>query len=378
MIERRPAPDRLPNVRLFHLIAIVSAILLVGFLLLQSPPSVALFRAVADLLSLCAAAILRAGGFPIVRTGIELRDSVTGHAIVVTQACDGSSLLIAAAAVAVWLWRGNGRHDYLWLIASTLVAVFLFNLIRVVLLFVTIPTPEIMEAQHLYVAPLLGAVLVAGVIMAGLRLPVRETVRAPLLWATVAIVATILWYPAATTITCSTVVPLANTLLWLIPGDLERAIVCQAQGAIVATSGVVAYEPIRILDFQFHPAEFTLAVPLVAASLALVRQPAAMVRGAGIALVLFSVAMTLGAMTASQDAAAGAAVSALMGQSFSAPFAPMDETWLALLKSAQNAMVHFNLFVLPLALLYSRSAATPDRAVRSPRVAGSRGRGRRP
>jgi hypothetical protein len=72
-----------------------------------------------------------------------------------------------------------------------------------------------------------------------------------------------------------------------------------------------------------------------------------------------AVAMALGVMTAAQDAAATASVNTLMGQDFSMPFVPAGGTLLALMKAAQNAFVHFNLFVLPLYLLGTIAPASP-------------------
>lgn len=374
MIERRPAPDRVPIPRLVYLSATAAIVLLAGFLLLETPPVAAAFRAVAELLALCAAAILRTIGYPIVLSGIELRDNLTGHAIAVTQACDGSSLLLASVAVACWLWQ-PGKRDLLLLAATALIAIFSFNLLRVVLLFVSIGSPGLMDLQHLYIAPLLSAVLVAGLVLVGLGLPLRGALRSPILWLAVAAVAAIVWYPLAETLTCATVVPLANTLLWLAPGELEQAIVCGPGSAMVSTSGVVGYEPLRVLEAGLYPSDFTLALPLVAASLTVVGKPAPIVRGALLAIALMGLAMALGAMTASQDAALGASVTKLMGRGFSAPFSPLGDTLLALLKAAQNALVHFNLFVLPLALLYQPPLPPPDRAA-PPRRSPNRGRRR--
>jgi len=375
MNARRVAPDRVPIPRSAQTAATAGIVLLVGFLLLQTPPVAAAFSAVAELLAICAAAMLRVFGFPIVRTGIELRDSASGHAIVVTESCDGSSLVIAGLAVVAWLWRG-GVRDAALLAVSALIGIFAFNLLRVVVLFVSIGVPAVMSAQHLFIAPLLSAVLVSGLAIVGLRLPLRDVVRAPQLWIGVAILAAMAWYPVAEAVTCVAAVPFANTVLWLAPGELERAIVCGASNAIVSTSAVVGYDPTRVLDVPFYPSDYTLALPLVAASLALARRSITIVWGAIASLALFSTAMALGAMTASQDASVAAAVTTLMGTNFTTPFAPVGETGLALLKSAQNALVHFNLFLLPLAVLQiGAPPATPlaRAAVRPASARGGRG-----
>lgn len=358
MMARRAAPERMPIPRQIYPMATACLALLAGFLLLQTEPLVAVFKAVSELLSLCATAILRASGLSIVRTGTEIRDSVSGHAIIVTEACDGSSLVIAAIAVSLFLWQ-RGKRDLLLLATATVMVIFAFNLLRVVLLFLSVGTTGLLDLQHLYIAPLLSALLVAGVVMAGLGRRLADVVRSPLLWAAVAVAAAPVWYPVAELATCYGVVPLTNTLLWLAPGDLERAIVCGIGSDLVSTAAVVGHQPLRVLDVPFYPTDFTLAAPLVVASLALNRRLASIALGAVVSLGLMAVAMALGAMTAAQDAAATASVNTLMGQDFSMPFVPAGGTLLALMKAAQNAFVHFNLFVLPLYLLGTIAPASP-------------------
>ena len=375
MTLRDAAPGRAPILILAQSAAIAGIALLLGFLLLPAAPVAAAFHGIAELLAITATAVLRVLGYAIMRTGTELRDSVSGHAIVVTEACDGSSLVVAMIAVAALLWPGTLRDTTL-LAVSALIAIIAFNLLRVVLLFVSIGVPAVMNAQHLYAAPLLSAVLVGGLAIVGLRLSLREIFRTPLLWVGVAIIASVAWYLVAEALTCAIVVPLANTLLWFIPGELERAILCGAPGASVATSAVIGYDPVRVLDVPFHPADFTLAFPLVAASLALARQVRIVALGAMITLVLFAAAMAVGSMTASHDAAETASVTLLIGEAFSMPFSPIGDLGLGLLKAAQNALVHFNLFVLPLALAEAASIP-PSAARRAPPGRTSRARGGR-
>ena len=369
MIDRRAAPDRLSIPRQIVPAVTAGLVLFACFLLLQTPPLAAAFRAVAELLALCAASVLRATGGDILRTGIEIRDTVSGHAIAVTQACDGSSLLLSSLAVGIWLWHG-GRRDFLLVAVAAVIAVFAFNLVRVLLLFGSIGTPILLEVQHLYVAPLLSAVLVAGIVIVGFGISLREMVGAPIVWLAIAAGATIVWYPLTTLVTCNGAVPLANTWLWLLPGELERAVVCRAGDAIVSTSAVVGLDPVRVLDVPFYPSDFTLAAPLVIASLAMHRAFFPILGGTVVALLLFSLAMTLGAMSASQDAAAAGNVELLIGLGWRMPFLPISETALAALKAAQNALVHFNLFLLPLALL------PPPATSAVPTIARPRGRGR--
>jgi exosortase/archaeosortase family protein len=369
MIDRRAAPDRLPIPRQIFPAVTAGLVLFAGFIFLQTPPLIAAFRAVAELLALCAASVLRATGGDILRTGIEIRDTVRGHAIAVTQACDGSSLVLASLAVAIWLWRG-GRRDLLLVAVAAVIAIFAFNLLRVLLLFGSIGTPVLLEVQHLYVAPLLSAALVSGIVIVGFGISLREMVAGPVAWLAFAAGVAIVWYPLTTLVTCNSAVPLANTWLWLFPGELERAVVCRTSDAIVSTTAVVGLDPVRVLDVPFYPTDFTLAAPLVIASLAMHRRFFPILGGALAALLLFSLAMALGAVSASQDAATAGKVELLMGLGWRIPFVPMNESALAALKAAQNAVVHFNLFLLPLALL------PPPATAAAPTTARPRGRGR--
>jgi exosortase/archaeosortase family protein len=183
MIARRPAPGIRPRQipPILNTLAVVWAILLLGCMLLQSPPSVALFRWVAEILALFAAAVLRLWGYDIVHAGIELRDRVTDHAIAVTDACDGSGLLVGVVATFAWL-RGPPTKPLAIARAVSLaiLGILAFNLLRVILLFVSIGTPLLMTAQHLFIAPLLSAVLVAGLASFGRGLKPAQVVRAPL------------------------------------------------------------------------------------------------------------------------------------------------------------------------------------------------------
>lgn len=337
--------------RLWQTALYACAVLLGGFLLVEAPAVVALFGYVAEFLAACAAALLRLAGYDIVRNGTELRDNLTGNAVAVTSACDGNGLLVSAAGAITWLKARSSALRPLALFAVEVTgAILAFNLVRILVLFLSIGAPRVMFLLHLYVAPLLSTVLIAGFALSARMLRPEDLVRSPVLWFAVALAGAAVWYQIDDLVTCAVAVPLSNALLWFIPGDLTRAITCAEPAAMVVTSAALSPHPAAALTAAFHPADFTLATPLIAASLVFRRRTTAIVRGAVISLLLFSLAMTAGAITASHDEAMAAGASMLVTDEFIRPYHPPPLFLLALLKAIQNVLVHFNLFILPLFL----------------------------
>lgn len=356
-------------------IVAVAAILFVGFLLVQTSAAQAVFGYVASLLAIGAAGVLTAAGYDVVRTGIEIRDVVSGHAVAVTSACDGSGLLISFAGAIVLLsaWRTKSR--FLGIAAPVVVAsILLFNLIRILALFLSIGAPAVMSAQHLYVAPLLSVVLVAGLAASAREIHLRETAHRPLRWLLVAVAAAAVWYEVRQPVTCAAVVPLANALLWLLPTGAAATISCTGpDGAVLVTNAAMISG--SVLSPPFYPEDFTLALPLVVASLASDARPMAVAKGLFVTLALFSIAMTFGAVTAGHDAATAAGVKMLREGGLVQLYRPPGPTTLALLKAVQNVVVHFNLFLLP--VIFAMMAALPASPAGAQVPAAARRRRRR-
>lgn len=323
--------------------------LIAGFMLVRTPPAEALFLGVASVLATVSAGLLQMGAYDMVRSGIELRDAATGHAIAVTSACDGHGLLISAAAVIAWLQPRSSELRPWWQIFIVAVgAILAFNLARIVLLFVSIGVPMVATAQHLFVAPLLSVLLVAAVAFYASGLSARANIRSPLLWLAVAGLIAILWYLIDEAISCLVVVPISNAILWLLPGRLVNAIACDSAGASLITHAAVALQPLEVITVEFHPSDFTIALPFIVASLAIRPQPVRLLGCIVLSLMLFAAAMALAAMTIAHDQAIAAEIMTLRGQFFSTPYEPAGELLLAVMKAGQNAVVHFNLFLLPL------------------------------
>lgn len=352
MIRSRGIPDARPADKPVPRAATWTALVLAaGFLALQTPPAIAFFSWVAQALAFCAAPVLDLFGYTIMRSGIELRDTLSGHAIAVTSACDGSGLLVSAAAAVTWFGMRGARLRPWYHIALLLMAgIFLFNLLRVIAIFVLIGTPDLMQTIHLYIAPLLSAALVGGIVIYACRLDMPAG-RLPALWIAVAILSAIAWNFWGMAVTCVTVQPIANILLSVVPDLLVGGLNCTENGALLTTSGAVSLQPPSVLNIAFYPADFTLALPLVLASLACLRPVRPIIWGAIASLGLFALAMAIAALTIANDQAVASGITRLIGPNFAGPFEPMDGLLLALLKMLQNMVVHFNLFLLPLLLL---------------------------
>ena len=370
------------RLRLHHdwrALAIAGLALFIGFLLVQLPVLRHLFDLVAMLLATTSATLLRLAGFDMLQTGVEIRDVLSGHAIAVTSACDGHGLLISLVATFLWLGsRTDGTRGLAPALAVAIGAILLFNLIRILTLFLSLGALDVAQAQHIYIAPLLSVLLVAGLALHLRKLAAAVVFRSPMLWLLLVLVIAVAWYVVAPAAACSVVTPIANALFWFLPGRLTEAITCAGADPAVITTGVLSASPLTVLTTPFEPSDFTLAMPLVLASLALGRKPAPIIAGALISLGLFALAMALGAVTLSHDQAIAEGVTALAGRTFSQSYTPPGPFLLAVLKAAQNTLVHFNLFLLPLVLAYhSGASASVAPAPRPPVVASRRRRARR-
>ena len=91
--RRRPGPP-------WRVLGATLLILFAGFALLQTPPVVALFELVTEGMAAIAITPLRLAGFDMIRTGIELRDQLTGHAVAVTLAVNGALIV---DVVSTWI-----------------------------------------------------------------------------------------------------------------------------------------------------------------------------------------------------------------------------------------------------------------------------------
>ena len=360
-------------------ILLAGVVLFIGFLAVQVPATQSMFEAVATFLAVCANWLLRLAGYDMVRDGIEIRDIITGHAVAVTPACDGNGLIVSAAAAFAWLrCRTSAMRGPLYAAVVVVGAILAFNLFRILALFLAIGAPAIMPVVHLYAAPLLSSCLVAFLALHIRGLEIADVLASPRRWLGFAIAAAIVWYLIGDAVTCATAVPLANVFLWLVPDQLSTTIACGADSATVNTAALLPANPAMSVSADFFPADFTLAVPLVAASLASVTGVARIARSSLSSLLLLALAVTLGAITTGHDAAVAAGARVIGGDG--QVYQPPGQFSFAVLKSVQNVIVHFNLFLLPLVLAVMpapQPEAAPSAVPKKAKVRRKRARGRR-
>jgi len=305
------------------------------------------FGEIAVALAAAGGALLDALGHEVVRRGGELRDPVRGVAVAITNVCDGHGILIGWAGVLFALERGWQR----WLagLAAGFAAIQLFNLVRVVVLYlVAALAAAAFEIVHYYVFPLLTALLIIGFAAA-----MFETVRRRAALAiAVTLAVAVPWYFVADAVGAA-LVPLSNALLSMFGPVEVTAIAERTTGWVVETRLVDSVEPLRLRLAPLTPSDFVLAAPVLAGAAVAARGGWLMVAAACAAMV---VTMALAAVTYAWGVAisAGTAQVALpagAGLVRLEPYGLPSETATALVALAQNVLVHLNLLVLPALIL---------------------------
>ncbi|MCX7288312.1 MAG: hypothetical protein NTW20_12370 [Rhodobacterales bacterium] len=313
------------------------AVLAFGFALADSEPGRALGDAVALALAQVATPLLHLFDPGILRNGTELRGA-TGWAVRVSEVCDGHGLAISLAAGLAGLAAGAG--DGLRRLALGLVAIQVFNLVRIVVLALVLSAaPDAFDTVHVVVFPLLTVVLLALLV-----LPVSRAL--PLL--ALALPLVLLWLAVADTV-AQALVPPANLVLSALAGPEVGQIAHRAAGWTIGTNLLAsdAAGQVRLFLAPLRPADFALALPVVLAAVAFTRRPLWLVP----AILSMLVALTLAAVTSVWALAAAQSPAILLVPDGTGAFATQDfsppETLRALLRLAQNTLVHLNLLVLP-------------------------------
>jgi exosortase/archaeosortase family protein len=311
------------------------AVLAAGFALADSGPGQALGDAVAAALAALATPILQLFDPGILRSGTELR-SITGWAVRVSEVCDGHGLAISLAAALAALLPRDGLRRFI----LGLVAIQLFNLARIVVLALVLSAaPGAFNIVHAGIFPLLTVAL-----LALCALPQRRAL--PLLALSVPLV--LLWLPLAD-LAAQALVPPANLALSIFAGPEVGQIAERPAGWTIGSNLLASESAGQVSRYlaPLRPADFALALPLLLAAVALARRPLWLVP----VLLSMAAALTLAAVTSVWSLAAAHASStllvpdgsgALLAQDFTPP-----ETGRALVRLAQNVLVHLNLLVLP-------------------------------
>lgn len=311
------------------------------------PPVALLFDGMARLLAVACSGLLNVVGFSIIRTGTELREAVSGWAVDVTSVCDGHGLVFAWAAIVTALrpgWRVG-----LLAVGAGILAILLFNLLRIVVLAgVLAHVPRGFETVHVYIFPLLTAVLMLAL--------ARFVLKRPVSGASVLLVliCALVWFFIGASITARLFVPVANGVLSLAGPDGIGTIADRAPGWTVDSSLIARSEPLAFHMAGLNPNDFTLAMPVLIACALMVRP---FWPGLALALPLIILATVLASVAALWSVAGAAAVTEMAVRDDAGlravPYA-LPGVWQSeLVRLAQNVLVHLNLLVLPVLILVS-------------------------
>lgn len=311
------------------------AVLAAGFALADSGPGQALGDAVAAALAALATPVLQLFDPGILRSGTELR-SLDGWAVRVSEVCDGHGLAISLAAALVALLPRDGMRRFL----LGLVTIQLFNLARIVVLAMVLSAaPGAFDIVHAGIFPQLTVALLA---LCALPLP-RSL---PFLALSLPLV--LLWLPLADFV-AQALVPPANLILSVVAGPEVGQIAQRAAGLTIGSNLLASESAGQVSRYlaPLRPADFALALPLVLAAVVMTRRPIWLVP----ALMSMLIALVLAAVTSVWSLAAAHAPATLLipdgsGALLAQDFTPPD-TARALVRLAQNVLVHLNLLVLP-------------------------------
>lgn len=314
--------------------ALALAVLAAGFAFADSSAGQALSDAVAGALAVAVAPLLHLFEPGILRQGTELR-SPDGWAIRVGAVCDGHGLAISLAAGLAALRGGLAR------LALGLAAIQVFNLLRIaVLALLLAQAPAAFDTVHAGIFPFLTVALLAFCLLPAARAARLVLIALPL---------TALWLPLADLLSLP-LAKAADLLLSALPAPEIGRLAQRAGGWSLGTNLLASAEggQVSLYLAPLRPADFALGAPVVLAAVLLARRPG----GLALAAVTFPLALIAGAFTAVWSLAEAHAPATLLVPDGSGAFLPVDFTppaaAQALVRLAQNALVHFNLLVLPL------------------------------
>ena len=306
--------------------------------------------AVARIIAVLAQPVLGLMGHDLVRDGVELRDPAAGWAVRVSEVCDGMGLVVALIAAVVVLAPGRGAAAAVWIgwrILAGVAAIQVFNFLRVVALAQALGQGgKAFGALHDHVFPLLSVLVIAAVLIRFGRLA-AFAVLAAVLW--------LLWVPVSGAVSALLVPPANAVLAGFAPTGVGE--IARSQGLwSVGTMFVAASDPLQLYRAPIEPVHFTLALPVVAAAAVMVRRPGWLLLALPLMLAALCVAAPVAVM-ALADARAPVTVLLPAGDgSFVAADYALPETQRAVLRLAQNTIVHFLLLVLPVLVLSHRRA----------------------
>jgi hypothetical protein len=273
------------------------------------------------------------------------------------------------AAVAAALQRNHVQ----WLTFAKVLLVSLgiiqaVNLVRIILLYEMLPAHSAtFDITHFHAFPLASSALVAALAAATGRLLPPAEGRTLALWLALATGAAILWYVIGATVTGAILLPAANLLTPLLSGSLIESIAADGGRVFVNSNLVTSTSPLSAASLPFTPEAFSLAVPLLAASLVVSRAPlktkALLVMAAAASMAM---AMSIAAITQAQGEAVASQLTQVVANGKLEPYQPPLPLTRAVLAAVQNTIVYFNLFVLPYVVFFIRPPLAPAPAAPAP------------
>ena len=314
--------------------ALALVVLLAGFALADSMAGRALSDLVAAALARLALPLLSLFDPGMMRAGTELR-SPAGWAVRVSAVCDGHGLAISLAAGLVAL-RGGWRR-----LVVGLAAIQVFNLLRIIMLALVLAHwPGAFDAVHAGVFPLLTVALLALCL-----LPLAQAGRLLLL----SLPLMVLWLALGDTLNAP-LAGIANPILSALPVPEIGRLAERALGWSIGSNLLASVEggQVRLHVAPLRPADFALGLPVILAAVWMARRPWWLV----VASAFILLALVAAAFTTVLALADSHAPAVLLVPDGAGAFLPVDFAPPALLEPlvrlAQNALVHFNLLVLPL------------------------------
>ena len=312
--------------------------LVTGFALSDSAPGRALGDMVAQALAVPAGPLLHLLGVETLRSGVELRTLTNTWAIRVSEVCDGMGLVVSLAALLAAQaseWRLGLKR-----LLVGVAAIQVFNLLRILALALALEhAPGFFDRLHLQIFPCLTIALIGALVLPPLLMLRLVAVALPLV---------VLWLWIADPVSALLVAPANLALSLLAPAEVTT-ITETAAGWGVGSLFLASETPVTLFRAPIWPSDFTLGLPVLAAAAFWSRRWA----GLAAAPVLMLAALTLGAVTAVWGLASGPML--LLAPDGTGAFTPQPyvrpETALALVRLAQNTLVHFTLLVLPFLIL---------------------------
>ena len=324
------------------------AALAVGFGFLQTPLAANLSNALASALAALAQPALTLVDPSVVRSGAELRSLANGHALLVTEACDGLGIVNVCFSALLAGHTLQKRSTFASFACIGFLSIQFMNLVRILMLFALMPASSSgFSLAHYFIFPLVSVALVAGLLWRFLS-PAAPVCRPGITWLCLAAIASIFWYAIAEDVTNFTVLPFANAITQWVPGSPIDSLSRVGERAEIRTLLAVSTNPTRLAVLPTVPSDFALSLPLLVASLFAARPPGLrFIVFGSVFLVLSAVAMTLAAHTTVFEASIQAGVSKIALGSSILAYEPPPSWQRGVIAIAQNTMVHFNLFALP-------------------------------